>query len=171
MKDARISQQLTQRGAIDMVLRILTTQDYDTDLVLKALNLFDEIVVGEEAISMTLDSDIVGILNGLLVTQRTAPEVIDTVLRIFAKLAVDQDRSFKVYQTGFLQAALKCVEGHAIRPSTAFELFKTLHKLSYNEDVALFIGEASTAVILKQIELNVNNKIIAEAGTVSPILN
>lgn len=78
-KDAKCSQQLSQRGAIDMILRILTTQDYDTDLVLKALNLFDEIIVGEEAINATLDSEIVGILNGLLTTQRTAPEVLDTV--------------------------------------------------------------------------------------------
>ena len=89
------------------------------------------------------------------------------MFHLIEKLNTDEEKALKIYQAGFLQAAFKTVEETSIQPSTTLELFKTLLSLAKSEDVNSFIGEAGAHAIVKQIEANLDNKEIAEAGTVN----
>lgn len=77
-----------------------------------------------------------------------------------------KDRSLKVYQSGFTQPAFQVIEDLRLDPQGTTEVLKALTTLAENEDVAEWIGETGTKTVLKQLENNMNDPSLVEAGTV-----
>ena len=71
--------QVAQKGGLNLALKVLTTQDYDTSLVQKTLDLLDQLLVSNEIKGQALEADVLSILNNLLSTQKQSPEVLNKV--------------------------------------------------------------------------------------------
>lgn len=79
-KDQTCTQLVAQKGGLDMTLKILTTQDFDTELIQKSLDLLNNMLESPETITAALEADTLSILNNLISTQRKSPQVLTTVL-------------------------------------------------------------------------------------------
>ena len=79
-KDQTCAQLVAQKGGLDMTLKILTTQDFDTELIQKSLSLLNGMLDSQEIITAALEADTLSILNNLISTQRKSPEVLSAVI-------------------------------------------------------------------------------------------
>jgi len=78
-KDSNTTQLVAQKGGFDIVSKILTSQDFDTELVQKALYLLSEMLATEEMKTSALEHDTLSVLNNLLSAQKKSPQVLETV--------------------------------------------------------------------------------------------
>ena len=83
-KDSNTTQLVGQKGGLDIVIKILTSQDFDTELVQKALDLLNEMLGSEEMTNFALEHDTLSVLNNLLSAQKKFPQVLQTVILLFS---------------------------------------------------------------------------------------
>ncbi len=78
-KDQSTTQLVAQKGGLETVLKILKTQDFDTELVQKALSLLKEMIANEEILASAFEHDTLSVLNNIISAQKKEPKVLETV--------------------------------------------------------------------------------------------
>ena len=68
-KDTNTTQLVAQKGGLDIVIKILTSQDFDTELVQKALDLLNQMLESEDIKNLAFEHETLRVLYNLLSAQ------------------------------------------------------------------------------------------------------
>ena len=96
---------VAEKDGIAIVVKILKSQDWNKDLVIKCLRILSNLGSAKENIEILINNKVHQTIVDIMTVQRKEETIIFQCLKIMSKLALDKPYCKLVYSSGFVHSA------------------------------------------------------------------
>lgn len=157
---------VAEKDGVAIVVKILKSQDWNKDLVIKCLRILVNLGSAKENVEVLLNNKVHNTIVDIMTVQKREEPIIFQCLKIISKLAIDKPFCKLIYMSGFIHSVYEVFDEYQMGGETIYELFGILANLAkFCDEASQSICQKGCASLIATIKEKISdNKLIKRAS-------
>jgi hypothetical protein len=101
---------VAEKDGVAIVVKILKSQDWNQNLVIKCLRILSNLASAKENVEVLINNKVHNTIVDIMTVQKKEENIIFQCFKLSAKLAIDKPFCKIVYQSGFVHSAYEVLD-------------------------------------------------------------